>query len=181
MGENIDKKVSQESVSRETPSSRIPEFMGFGEFARYRGVSLAAVQSQIKAGIIVPVLNANGKKKINVAKANADWIDLKKIDKPIGGKSKIAPFAESRALREQYAAKSAKLEYEEKLGTMIMAEKVKVQLIEVAQVVRNNILDLPPRLAAGLAAETDAAKIELFLTKELSACLETLANYASKR
>lgn len=85
-------------------------------------------------------------------------------------------YAASRAIREAYAARMAKIAYEEKIGSVVSAESVKDAAFNCARETRRAILDVPCRLSELLAAETNPAAIESLLTKELIAALDSLSN-----
>lgn len=55
-------------------------------------------------------------------------------------------FAESRAMREEYLAKLAKLEFEQKSEALIEAGEVARQWVAVASIVRTKILGIPSKL-----------------------------------
>lgn len=84
-------------------------------------------------------------------------------------------LAQSRAVREAYQARLAKLEYEKAIGKVIDADTVKVQAFKVARQVRDGLLNIPDRVAAELAAETNPAKVHARLYRELRDVLATLA------
>lgn len=89
---------------------------------------------------------------------------------------KTPPFAASRALREAYAAKLARLEYEERSNALVDAEKVQKEAMKAGRIVRDAILNVPARISADLASETDPLKLEKKLREELIAALRDLAD-----
>ncbi|HMZ13772.1 MAG TPA: hypothetical protein PLS04_06530, partial [Mycobacterium sp.] len=52
-------------------------------------------------------------------------------------------YAQSRAIKEAYNARLAKLEYEEKSGALVRADSVKVAWFNVLRVLRDRTLNLP--------------------------------------
>ena len=90
---------------------------------------------------------------------------------PLGGPS----YAQSRAIREAYAARLAKLDYEERSGAVVRTDKVKVGWFNALRVVRDRILNLPDRLAPLLAAESDERRVREMLVVELRTVLADVA------
>lgn len=84
-------------------------------------------------------------------------------------------YAQSRAIREAYAARLAKLDYEERLGTLVPVAKVRLAWFQTLRALRARLLGLPARLAPLLAAETVTARAGALLEAELHALLEEAA------
>jgi hypothetical protein len=85
-------------------------------------------------------------------------------------------YATSRAIREAYTARLAKLSYEERSKILVDASRVEAEAFRRSRDARDALLAVPGRLAAILAAETDPAVVEVRLTEELRVVLEALAN-----
>ena len=93
---------------------------------------------------------------------------------PIGGRGRlpllvVGPVAgldyfRARAIRESYLARLAKIEFEEKTAQLVSRDEVQVAAFTRARTVRDNLLNIPDRLAATLAAESDADKVHQILT-----------------
>ena len=81
----------------------------------------------------------------------------------------------SRAVRETYNAKLARLDYEERTSKLLNAEEVAREAVEVARRVRTRMFGIPGQMAEALASETDSRAIEHLLTKELRTALEELS------
>lgn len=62
-----------------------------------------------------------------------------------------------------------------KQGELVEVSKVKSSSFTSARTVRDNILNIPDRLAGELAGESDAARVHARLTAELHQALETIA------
>lgn len=92
---------------------------------------------------------------------------------PSGG---APPYATSRAIREAYTARLAKITYEERSKALVDASRVQAEAFRRARDVRDALLAVPGRLAAILAAETDPAVVETRLTEELRSALEALSH-----
>lgn len=99
---------------------------------------------------------------------------------PAGASMPTGPsYAQSRAVREAYQARLAKLEYEHKSGKLVEVDKVKAAAFRTARTVRDGLLNLPDRVAHELAHETDPTKVHLRLSTEIRTVLEALANPAA--
>ena len=152
-------------------------------YANHRGVSHAAVQKAIRSGRITA--NADG--LIDSDQADAEW---NAKTRPRQRRAKPAPAAtrepaeatvagldyfRARAIRENYLARLAKIEFEEKTAKLISRDEVQVAAFTKARTVRDNLLNIPDRLAATLAAEADADKVHQTLTGEIRKALDELA------
>ena len=91
------------------------------------------------------------------------------------GRSGGPSYAQSRAIREAYQARLAKLEFEERSGRMADVSKVKAEAFKVARTVRDGLLNLPDRIAHELAHETDPAKVHARLSDEIRIVLGGLS------
>lgn len=152
-------------------------------YAKHRGVTLQAVQKAIATGRIATVTTA-GKKGINPDQADRQWDATTDPGMQRGQKQPTetsSTFQQARAMREAYLAKVAKLVYEERIGKLVSAEKVKAEAFEAARMTRDAILNLPNRISHELASETDPSKIHNLLTIELTKALEELANAGKRR
>lgn len=162
-------------------------------YARHRGVSHVAVLKAIKAGRIEK--EADG--TIDPEKADAAWTRntnqaqqrkvIKQSEMPrnnIEAEAPVGPpivnsgpsFAQSRAIKEAYNARLAKLSYEEKSGALVRTDNVKVAWFNTLRVVRDRTLNLPDRLAPILAAETDPKTVRDMLEDELRTILNDAAD-----
>lgn len=175
--------------------------VGLREYGRMRGVSGEAVRRAILTGRLVNSVTYDEKKRprVNPELADKEWAtytdstrgslahanpkghsatktaiqDADEIEVESGNPA--SSFAKSRAIKEDYLARLAKLEFEEKSGKLVEADQVKDEAFRVARTVRDSILNVPDRISAELAAESDAFKIHQRLTDELRKALEMLA------
>ena len=84
-------------------------------------------------------------------------------------------YQTSRAIREAYAARLAKLEYEERTAKLISSDEVEMRTFNLARRLRDRMQTIPRRLAAALAAEQDPRVIEQRLDDEIRQALEELS------
>lgn len=80
-------------------------------------------------------------------------------------------FADARAVKEFYSARLTKLEYEKESGALISANEVKVQTFNRFRAFRDQMLNIPDRIADELAGITDSHEIFRILTEEIKAAL----------
>jgi phage terminase Nu1 subunit (DNA packaging protein) len=160
------------------------------EYGRMRGVSHEAVRKAIESKRLVSSLvqSERGKRKLTLIDsdmADKEWPKgpAEIVDQQVGSaRDRIkepddkvsATYAQSRAIRESFQARLAKLDFEEKSGKLVDADTVKKQAFKAARTVRDQMMNIPDRVAAELAAETDTFKIHKRLTEEIRKALEGL-------
>jgi pyruvate/2-oxoglutarate dehydrogenase complex dihydrolipoamide acyltransferase (E2) component len=163
-------------------------------YAKHRGVSLAAVEKAIHSGRITPTVGG----LIDSDRAAAEW-DAK--TRPGQRRARAAPaqpretaeapaavprespeaassgldYFRARAIRESYLARLAKIEFEERTAKLVSRDEVQVAAFTNGRTVRDNLLNIPDRLAATLAAETDVDRVHDLLSVEIRRALEELA------
>jgi len=152
-------------------------------YARHRGVSLAAVQKAIRSGRISR--NADG--LIDSERADAEWNAKTRPGQsraPLAAAAPLEPaeappdgldYFRARAIRENYLARMAKIEFEEKTAKLVSRDEVEAAAFTRGRIVRDNLLNIPDRLAATLAAESDADKVHRLLSDEIRRALNDLA------
>ncbi|WP_066015958.1 MULTISPECIES: hypothetical protein [Endozoicomonas] len=148
------------------------------EFARQQGFTRGYVTKLIKKGI---VKLKNGKvdsvQAQQAMKANADPVTLIRSDQS-ADLSPTQPgavdFVTARTMREAFKAKMAKLEYEEKSGTLTDAAKVKQDAFKAGRIIRDELLAIPDRMADVLAAEDNPYEVTKLLREEIEQALSAL-------
>jgi len=165
-------------------------------YARHRGVSLKAVQKAIEAGRIRTTPDG----KIDTERADAEWErntspQQRVVPAPVRKSPAVAPrpaaelpprtdfsgagsldYAKARAIREQYLARLAKIEFEERSGKLISRDEVQVAAFNKFRTFRDGMLNIPDRVAAMLAAESDSHKVHEILTTEIRKALLEFAD-----
>jgi hypothetical protein len=160
------------------------------EFATLIGVSRQAVLEAIKRGRLPKSARKVGEHwhidpalgKIEFAK-NVDAAKRPPRDEivsVVGGDDDYPDFNESRAKREFHMAALAELDHSERSGTLVNAEEVRRSAFKLARQARDGMLNIADRVAADLAAETDAFKVHARLTKEIREALSALALVADE-
>ena len=173
-------------------------------YAQHRGVSHTAVAKAIKAGRIskehdgtidpakadaqwarntLPSQNLNTGAAKPAAKVATPPVSTpvatgssRELQPPVEtGRISAPDYQTSRAIREAYAARLAKLEYEERTAKLISSDEVEMRTFNLARRLRDRMQTLPRRLAAALAAEQDPRVIEQRLDDEIRQALEELS------
>lgn len=161
------------------------------EYAKLRGISQASVSQAIAEGKLPTAAVKVGRGwQIDVDRADQEWRDntnpamgapthavpkghsVDEEHKPTGTET----LAASKAKREAFMAELARLEYEQKAGSLVPVDDVKKEAFKLARIVRDSLLNIPDRLAAELAAETNQFRVHKRLTEELRKALEELGN-----
>lgn len=87
----------------------------------------------------------------------------------------VPSFAQSRAVREAYAARLTKLEFDQRSSKLVDKNELKLRLAKLHMAVRDSLRTIPDRVAPILAAESDQVKIHAMLLKEIGQALEGLS------
>ena len=155
-------------------------------YAIHRKVSGAMVTKYLQNGMIPSAKQVGRKWYIDPEKADQELNNalgrtgdtLTKI-KPENyidksQKSPMPSLAANRAIKEMYAARLQKLEFEEKSKKLVPFDELKLQLSKLHLQVRDNLRTIPDRISPIIAAETDSAKIHSIISSEIRECLEGL-------
>ncbi len=166
------------------------------EFAQIIGLSAMAVSKAIAQGRLKRSLFFDGKAKkpsIDVDMAIVEWkenslkdqINLQKpaanpemvpYVKPDEPANPVQSYNQSRAINEAYKARMSKIEYEERIGKLVDAEKIRDEAFKMARTVRDSMLNIPDRVSAEFAGINNAHAIHTRLTEEIKKALEGLVS-----
>jgi hypothetical protein len=167
------------------------------EYARRRGISHVAVQRAVNSGRISTI---NG--KIDPDLADREWRENTDQSKPRnritgspkharvagepsepmdfggadGGNGTASGYAKARAARELYQAQLAKIELDRQRGVLVRADEVRLGAFNMARKARDQLIALPERLAAILAASQDPAEVQRILEEEIERICEEIAD-----
>lgn len=159
------------------------------KFSIVVGVSHTAILKAIKEGRLtdsVQFSDDGSPVGIDMEKGRQEWAlnnpapvreEVAKGNKPDSNLPSGPSYAQARAVRENYMARIAKLLFEEKIGKLVDADSIKLKSFETARTIRDFILNIPNRISAELASETDPLKIHAILTKELNDALTELSRH----
>ncbi len=160
--------------------------MNVSAYARHRGVSHVAVLKALNDGRIerepdgtidAAKADAAWQKNTNQAHARKNAQSASRNAANQGQTAQTGPsFAQSRAIKEAYNARLAKLAYEEKSGQLVSIDAVKSNWFITLRVLRDRTLNLADRLAPLLAAEMDQRRVTEILDKELRQILSDAAD-----
>ncbi len=143
-------------------------------YAKHRGVSRQAVFQAVRDGRIPVSRGADGAVMIDPSVADHAWevntahekrrntADLRpgesastsgmEVPEPdVDGEGSDLTYANARAKNEWYKAEKARLEFEEKLGSLVAAEDVKEEWTQVATNVRTKVLGIPSKCRQRIA------------------------------
>jgi hypothetical protein len=168
--------------------------MSMREYAKHRGVSVVAVHKAVKSGRITCERDANGYAKIDPKVADAQWLansDFTKIrgdqveneDEIEGPAEEPAPavpadkyghaYRASRAVKETYASKLAKIEYEKSINKLVEIDEVKRVWLDRAAKTKQQILSISMKMKKHHKFTPD---LQAVLDEIIQECLEGIAN-----
>ncbi len=147
-------------------------------YAAHRGVTHKAVQKAITTGRIDVLPDG----RIDSDVADQQWASNTREFAPPPGQEDdgssfgASQYTKARAVREHYQARLAKLEYEEKVGSLVSKDEVQIATYNMTRQFRDAMLNIPDRIAAMLAAESDAAKCYEILATEIRKALKDFSD-----
>lgn len=169
------------------------------------GVSKQAVSKAVKEGRIQLILDhSDGKMKLNPDLAAKQWrdktlvrVENSKITNPFPNKSPYEPkddgangdtshdldeadLLKAKTEKEILQVKLLELDFKEKTGELISAEKAKKEGFKIGRLLRDAVLNVPSQICNELAAETDPFKVHNKLSLALTKALEAMVVEAQK-
>lgn len=84
-------------------------------------------------------------------------------------------YAQSRAIREAYAARLLKLEHDEKVGKLVAIDAVHAEAFKAHRTIRDALMNMPDQIAPDLAVMDDPVEIQIFLSNEINKLLRKLS------
>ncbi len=145
-------------------------------FAERMGCSYTLVQKAVRKERLTAGVgrDAQGRPRImDVEAADAQWRAEKIGEKPEAGPVSLTDV-QIRATNE--LARKRQLENRVRRGQLIEARVAKQESFRAARIVRDSIMNVPARISADLASETDARRVQNLLEAELRQALATLAD-----
>jgi hypothetical protein len=174
------------------------ELTSLREYARRRCVSHSAVQHAVKMGRIS---TTDG--KIDPGQADRELWENTDRSKPRnqitgrpnrsrvpgqppepmdfggldvrGGRGDATGYARARAAREFYQAQLAKMDVDRQRAILVRADEVKVGAFNAARKTRDQLVSLPERLAAILAATLEPTEVQSILEEEIERICQEIA------
>lgn len=151
-------------------------------FAKLLGVSHVAVVKAIAAGRLQPPAVGRDRKRkpfvADVEMARQQWEDnaSKPTKVAAAGEGKTAALADVQREVAIERAQRLRFDNEVRRGRYMLVEDAQRTHFESARIVREGLLNLPSRLSAELAAESDERKIFTRLDEEIRAALSAIAD-----
>jgi hypothetical protein len=93
-----------------------------------------------------------------------------------GGNGTGTGYAKARAARELYQAQLAKLELDRQRDVLVRADEVRLGAFNMARKARDQLIALPERVAAILAATEDAAEVQRILEEDIERICQEIAD-----
>jgi hypothetical protein len=161
--------------------------MSLRAYSRHRDCALSAVQKAIKTGRIT--VQPDG--KIDAAQADIQWArNTEKHAPPVtqrgqqddddggamAGSFGGSQYTKARAVREHYQARLTKIEFEERVGKLVSKDEVEVAAFNKFRQFRDHMLNIPDRIAAMVAAESEAARCYEIIAIEIRKALNEFAD-----
>lgn len=170
----------------------MPEPLTQSEYAEHRkrkkeagadltGTTRQAVSLKVKAGVLEDAITRiDGKVLIDPEAADRLWEDSAKNARAQkgtvytrrrtldGGPGETMTRAQAQAEREAANAALADLTFEKEAGRLVSRAAVRKQVFEAFRLCRDQLRGMPAKLATGLAAESDPAKVQAMIHREVS-------------
>lgn len=135
-----------------------------GEYARKHGMTPANISRAIRQGRIKVLRHDGHRPFFDEAQADRDWRN-RKDEKHSGA---IPSLNESKARAEFFKAEKAEVELERIKTRLVDADLVRRQAFGLARKARDRLMNVPDRIAAEIAAESDARRCHAILAREIS-------------
>lgn len=104
-------------------------------------------------------------------------------DEAVGG-DRLRPgmpsLAQAKAVRENYLARLAKLEYEQKVGKLVNADEIRLKAFNAARAARDALNTMEDRLAPILASLADLQEVRRVLRDDIRRTCERIATDIAK-
>lgn len=118
---------------------------------------------------------ADGRTKASVGMAiRQNGTPIAEPDPMSGQSSTTAQYQKSRAVKESYAARLRKVEFEEKMGMIVHKEGIEKASFGVARILREKLKAVPNRLAPKVTVVTDQKENFIILTEEMEGVIREI-------
>lgn len=179
--------AKQKPKSNPAKDKRVPGLSTI-EFGEKVGVSKQRVLEAIESGVLAASVTktphgAGFRYRIDEGAGLKEWaanIDPSKqrdqakaaATKELQGENNN--YKKAAAARMFYNAKLAELEFQEKAGKLISADRVKADAFKIARRVRDTLMGVPERVAAEVAAMDEPRAISIYLKEQIADALKDL-------
>lgn len=159
----------------------MPEEITTGKICKELGLNRGTFDAWVQRGLLDDfILRKTGRSNFYDKEKIYKWIKEKRsISSGTATqekKSNAPTLAQSKAIKEAYAAQLAKLDYEERVKNLVDIKTLKRFLFNTARAIRNNLLTIPSRIASELAFIDDDQEIEKIIQNEILLVLEDIQN-----
>ena len=145
------------------------------EFARYRGVTAAAVTKMVKTGRIV--VGADNKIHVETADNMLDGNALRESDEERQRLDELSSDITEEKLKHERAKRQlAELKVKEAEGRLIPIDVIKKADFQTLRTWRDTLLGVADRISPRCAATTDEREVNAMIIGELRPVLEAMAN-----
>jgi hypothetical protein len=143
-------------------------------YATYRGVAVRAVQKAIESGRISTLPDG----RIDSDVADTEWAQntqarpARKREEEDGDALGALQYNKARAVREHYQARLAKIEYEERIGSLVPKDEVKIAQFQIDRQRRDAMLNIADRVCAVIAADVKDILVGFGVPAESAAAID---------
>jgi len=150
--------------------------LSINEYAESRGTSNKYIYQLLEKGIIPSEAVDKSGNKTLIDKEKADVALENNVENKTKSDSQTESLIKARTAAHSIKAALLKNAYDKETGKLIDAEKVRVAAMETAIQVRDSLLNIPDRISAIVAAESDPHKVHTLIDSEIRKSLEALAD-----
>lgn len=150
-------------------------FMSRSEFAAHIGVAKSYITKLGHQGRLVLGQGQNAE-RIDVEATQRMLADTTGAPERANPAAQTPTFADAKDQREHYQAEMARLDYEERCGSLLRADEVRAVVAAAATGLRARLELLPDGLAPQLAATVDESQVRALLAGEIEAALTELSH-----
>lgn len=159
-------------------TSNAERLLSLRAFAERVGCSHTLVQRAIAAGRLAKGVERDelGRPRIaDVEAAEAQWREEKLGERKPKAEGGMPSLIDAQTQSALELARERRLRNRVRRGELLPASVVQRDNFKAARIVRDNIMNVPARICAALASETNAGRVQTILETELRAALSTIS------
>lgn len=145
------------------------------EYAAHLGCTQGYVAKLVKTGKIPESALVKVGKRFKIVSEIADEALDRHVKQGPAPKQRDDSYVQARIEGEKIKTRLKEIELQKKTGELVLASEVQKAAFNKARLVRDAILNVPDRIGALLAAESDTVKLIKILKRELQQALEELS------
>ena len=154
-------------------------FMSRSEFAAHIGCAKSYITKLGNQGRLVMGQGDNAE-RVDVTATKALLAQTTGAPERANEAAQTLLFADAKDQREHYQAQMARLDYEQRVGSLLPVDDVRALVASAATNLRARLELLPDHLAPELAATADEQRVRALLASEIEAALAELAHQFGK-